>query len=44
MRKPPPSVGGMTATFLFYDLETFGSDPRRSRIAQYAALRTDEAL
>ncbi len=34
----------MTATFLFYDLETFGSDPRRSRIAQYAALRTDEAL
>ena len=34
----------MTATFLFYDLETFGSDSRRSRIAQYAALRTDEAL
>ena len=34
----------MSASFLFYDLETFGSDPRRSRIAQFAALRTDEAL
>ena len=34
----------MTASFLFYDLETFGSDPRRSRIAQFAAIRTDEAL
>ena len=31
-------------TFLFYDLETFGSDPRRTRIAQFAAIRTDEAL
>ena len=34
----------MPATFLFYDLETFGSDPRRSRIAQFAAIRTDERL
>ena len=30
----------MTASFLFYDLETFGADPRRSRIAQFAAIRT----
>ena len=34
----------MTASFLFYDLETFGSDPRRSRIAQFAAIRTDASL
>ncbi|HET7656571.1 MAG TPA: exodeoxyribonuclease I [Luteimonas sp.] len=34
----------MSDSFLFYDLETFGADPRRSRIAQFAALRTDEAL
>lgn len=34
----------MPASFLFYDLETFGADPRRSRIAQFAAIRTDEAL
>ena len=34
----------MAASFLFYDLETFGADPRRSRIAQFAAIRTDEAL
>ena len=34
----------MTASFLWYDLETFGRDPRRSRIAQFAAVRTDEAL
>ncbi len=34
----------MSESFLFYDLETFGSDPRRSRIAQFAAIRTDEAL
>ena len=31
----------MSETFLFYDLETFGADPRRSRIAQFAAVRTD---
>src|SRR5690606_8303052 len=34
----------MSASFLFYDLETFGSDPRLSRIAQFAAIRTDESL
>lgn len=30
--------------FLWYDLETFGRDPRRSRIAQFAAIRTDAQL
>ena len=34
----------MAASFLFYDLETFGKDPRRTRIAQFAAIRTDEHL
>ena len=34
----------MPASFLFYDLETFGADPRRSRIAQFAAIRTDADL
>jgi exodeoxyribonuclease-1 len=34
----------VTASFLWYDLETFGRDPRRSRIAQFAAVRTDEEL
>ncbi len=34
----------MSGTFLFYDLETFGSDPRRTRIAQFAAVRTDLEL
>ena len=34
----------MTASFLFYDLETFGADPRRTRIAQFAAIRTDAEL
>ena len=34
----------MTASFLFYDLETFGADPRRTRIAQFAAIRTDADL
>ena len=31
-------------SFLFYDLETFGQDPRRTRIAQFAAVRTDAGL
>ncbi len=31
----------MSGSFLFYDLETFGPDPRHSRIAQFAAIRTD---
>lgn len=35
----------MTGTsFLWYDLETFGRDCRRSRIAQFAAIRTDQDL
>ena len=34
----------MTGTFFFYDLETFGACPRRSRIAQFAAIRTDASL
>lgn len=31
-------------SFLWYDLETFGKDPRRTRIAQFAAIRTDRDL
>src|SRR5512147_2499703 len=31
----------MAPSFLWYDLETFGLDPRGDRIAQFAALRTD---
>ncbi|KAF1710585.1 exodeoxyribonuclease I [Pseudoxanthomonas kalamensis DSM 18571] len=34
----------MGESFFFYDLETFGTDPRRTRIAQFAAIRTDAAL
>ena len=34
----------MPASFLFYDLETFGADPRTSRVAQFAAIRTDADL
>jgi len=34
----------MSGSFLFYDLETWDADPQRSRIAQFAAIRTDEAL
>ncbi len=34
----------MADSFLFYDLETFGQDPRRTRIAQFAAIRTDTEL
>lgn len=34
----------MPNTFLWYDLETFGQDPRRTRIAQFAGIRTDEQL
>src|SRR5688572_23765181 len=34
----------MAESLLWYDLETFGRDPRRSRIAQFAAIRTDLAL
>lgn len=34
----------MADSFLFYDLETFGQDPRRTRIAQFAGIRTDTDL
>ncbi len=34
----------MPESFLWFDLETFGRDPRRSRIAQFAAQRTDADL
>lgn len=34
----------MPDTFLWFDLETFGRDARRSRIAQFAAQRTDVEL
>ncbi|KRD79631.1 exodeoxyribonuclease I [Lysobacter sp. Root983] len=34
----------MPASFLFYDLETYGADPRTTRIAQFAAMRTDADL
>ena len=31
----------MTSTFFFYDLETFGLNPKEDRIAQFAGIRTD---
>ena len=34
----------MSNSFLFYDLETFGQDPGRTRIAQFAAQRTSVTL
>ncbi len=34
----------MAASILWYDLETFGLDPRHDRIAQFACIRTDERL
>jgi len=34
----------MARSFFFYDLETFGLDPRTDRIAQFAGMRTDEDL
>ena len=34
----------MPETFLWYDLETFGRNPRSSRISQFAAIRTDAEL
>lgn len=32
------------STIYWYDYETFGADPRRDRAAQFAGLRTNEAL
>ncbi|PSJ16607.1 exodeoxyribonuclease I [Nitrosomonas supralitoralis] len=34
----------MAMTFYWHDYETFGADPRRDRPAQFAGVRTDEAL
>lgn len=34
----------MTTTLYWHDYETFGVDPKRDRPAQFAGLRTDEAL
>ncbi|MBX9894103.1 MAG: exodeoxyribonuclease I [Nitrosomonas sp.] len=34
----------MIFTFYWHDYETFGADPRRDRPAQFAGVRTDEAL
>jgi exodeoxyribonuclease-1 len=34
----------MTHTFLWHDYETFGTDTRRARPAQFAAIRTDAQL
>src|SRR5690606_5369614 len=34
----------VSGSFLFYDLETWGKDPRRTRIAQFAAIRTNAEL
>lgn len=34
----------MAPSMLWYDLETFGTDSRHDRIAQFACIRTDEAL
>ncbi|MFC6669529.1 exodeoxyribonuclease I [Marinobacterium aestuariivivens] len=33
-----------TPTFFWHDYETFGADPKRDRPAQFAGIRTDEAL
>ncbi|WP_319200720.1 exodeoxyribonuclease I [uncultured Ilyobacter sp.] len=32
----------MKKTYLWYDYETFGADPKRDRISQFAGVRTDE--
>ena len=34
----------MSTTLYWHDYETFGADPKRDRAAQFAGLRTDEAL
>ncbi|HPM72875.1 MAG TPA: exodeoxyribonuclease I [Spirochaetales bacterium] len=34
----------MAASILWYDLETFGLDPKHDRIAQFAGLRTNDEL
>ncbi|WP_428623456.1 exodeoxyribonuclease I [Sedimenticola sp.] len=34
----------MALTFYWHDYETWGADPRKDRVAQFAGIRTDEAL
>ena len=34
----------MARSFYWHDYETWGADPRRDRPAQFAGVRTDEAL
>ena len=34
----------METTFVWHDYETWGTNPRRDRPAQFAAIRTDAAL
>jgi exodeoxyribonuclease-1 len=44
-RHPRPMIGPeqpMAASLLWYDLETFGTHPQWDRIAQFAAIRTNE--
>ena len=40
-KKPYLTVKHMSASLLWYDLETFGIHPKSDRIAQFAAIRTD---
>lgn len=42
--RAPEYLRRVAQTFLWYDLETFGRDPRWDRIAQFAAIRTDTGL
>ncbi len=37
-------TAAMAASILWYDLETFGLEPKHDRIAQFACLRTNEQL
>ncbi len=37
-------TSAMAASILWYDLETFGLEPKHDRIAQFACLRTNEEL
>lgn len=34
----------MALTFYWHDYETWGADPRKDRVAQFAGIRTDESL
>ena len=41
---PSSSPNGVSPTFYWHDYETWGSDPRRDRPAQFAGQRTDQDL